>query len=158
MCTAYFVVHRITDMFLNEHFANWVQTTDQRDDTNYDNSPNSNCWFLEVSLFLILKLILFFNFSLPPLDGVVFGAIITFVAYFFMMMSFCSPYWIESYEETRSSFKNMGLWQYCFKDFTYPNYQFSRKFTGCHNIFSHVSLSIYLLSYNYWLWSIFSVG
>ncbi|XP_013118424.1 uncharacterized protein LOC106095678 [Stomoxys calcitrans] len=70
-------------------------------------------------------------------NGVVFGAIITFVGYFFMMMSFCSPYWIESYEESRSSFKNMGLWQYCFKDFTYPNYQFPRKFTGCHNIFSH---------------------
>lgn len=42
MCTAYFIVHRITDMFHNEYFANWdiyKQTTDQRDDTNYDNSP-----------------------------------------------------------------------------------------------------------------------
>lgn len=54
-------------------------------------------------------------------------------------MSFCSPYWIESYDESFSSFKNMGLWEYCFKDFYYPYYQFPRKFNGCHNIFSHVS-------------------
>jgi len=50
-----------------------------------------------------------------------------------------SPYWIESYEETHSSFKNMGLWQYCFKDFVYPKYHNPKQFTGCHNIFSHVS-------------------
>uniref|UniRef100_A0A1A9X1D4 Uncharacterized protein n=1 Tax=Glossina brevipalpis TaxID=37001 RepID=A0A1A9X1D4_9MUSC len=81
-----------------------------------------------------------FNRVVEMKNGVVFGAIITFLAYFFLMMAFCSPYWIESYEETRSSFKNMGLWQYCFKDYTYPNYQFQRKFTGCHDIFSHVTL------------------
>ncbi|EDW86227.1 uncharacterized protein Dwil_GK16082 [Drosophila willistoni] len=70
-------------------------------------------------------------------NGVVFGAIITFASFFVLMMSFCSPYWIESYEETHSSFKNMGLWQYCFKSFVYPKYQFPKQFTGCHNIFSH---------------------
>jgi len=70
-------------------------------------------------------------------NGVVFGAINAYIGYFFMMMSFCSPYWIESYEESGSSFKNMGLWQYCFKEFQYPNYQFPKKFTGCYNIFSH---------------------
>ncbi|KAH8238768.1 uncharacterized protein LOC110182450 [Drosophila serrata] len=70
-------------------------------------------------------------------NGVVFGAIVTFASFFVLMMSFCSPYWIESYEETRSSFKNMGLWQYCFKDFVYPKYQFPKQFTGCHNVFSH---------------------
>lgn len=69
----------------------------------------------------------------------VFGAIVTFASFFVLMMSFCSPYWIESYEETRASFKNMGLWQYCFKDFVYPKYAFLKQFTGCHNIFSHVS-------------------
>ncbi|ALC48242.1 pck [Drosophila busckii] len=69
-------------------------------------------------------------------NGVVFGAIITFASFFVLMMSFCSPYWIESYEETRSNFKNMGIWQYCFKDYVHPN-QFHKKFTGCHNVFSH---------------------
>ncbi|KAH8419796.1 hypothetical protein KR009_002685 [Drosophila setifemur] len=70
-------------------------------------------------------------------NGIVFGAIVTFASFFVLMMSFCSPYWIESYIETRTSFKNMGLWQYCFKDFVYPKYQFTKMFTGCHNIFSH---------------------
>lgn len=62
-----------------------------------------------------------------------------YVGSLFLMMSFVSPYWIESYSESFSSFKNMGLWEYCFKDFYYPYYQFPRKFNGCHNIFSHVS-------------------
>lgn len=56
-----------------------------------------------------------------------------------LLMSFCAPYWIESFDSSFSSFKNMGLWEYCFKDFYYPYYQFPRKFNGCHNIFSHVS-------------------
>lgn len=69
------------------------------------------------------------------------GASVAFGAYFLLMMSFCSPYWMVSYPETNSRFKNMGLWQYCFKDYIYPNFQIFHKFTGCHDIFSHVSLS-----------------
>lgn len=30
----------------------------------------------------------------------------------------------------------MGLWEYCFKDFRYPYYQFTTTFDGCHHIFS----------------------
>lgn len=30
----------------------------------------------------------------------------------------------------------MGLWEYCFRDFSYPYYQFPRLFDGCHHIFS----------------------
>lgn len=67
------------------------------------------------------------------------AGVITFIGVLFLVMSFCSPYWIESYDESFSSFKKMGLWEYCFKDFYYPNYQFPKKFNGCHNIFSHVS-------------------
>lgn len=69
-------------------------------------------------------------------NALVFGAILTYVASLALMMAFCSPYWIESYPETHSSFKNMGLWEYCFKEYTYPYYQFPRTFDGCHNIFS----------------------
>lgn len=80
---------------------------------------------------------LLFFFSLSVLDTFLVGALLSYVAALFLMMSFCSPYWIESYEESFSSFQNMGLWQYCFKDFSFPNYQFPRLFTGCHHIFSH---------------------
>lgn len=71
--------------------------------------------------------------------GLVFGSIVAYVGSICLLMSFCSPYWIESYEESFSNFKNMGLWEYCFKEFYYPYYQFPRKFNGCHNIFSNVS-------------------
>lgn len=65
------------------------------------------------------------------------GAIVAYVGSILLLMSFCAPYWIESFDSSLSSFKNMGLWEYCFKDFYYPYYQFPRKFNGCHNIFSH---------------------
>lgn len=70
------------------------------------------------------------------------GAIIAYVGSILLLMSFCAPYWIESFDSSFSSFKNMGLWEYCFKDFYYPYYQFPRKFNGCHNIFSHVSRAL----------------
>jgi hypothetical protein len=49
---------------------------------------------------------------------------------------FHSPYWIQSFDETFSSFKNMGLWEYCFDNFRYPYYQFDKLFDGCNWIFS----------------------
>ncbi|XP_055854805.1 uncharacterized protein LOC129918354 [Episyrphus balteatus] len=70
-------------------------------------------------------------------NGLVFGAIVTFIGSIALLMAFCSPYWIESYEESRSAFLNMGIWQYCFKNFVYPNYQFPKKFTGCYGAYSH---------------------
>jgi len=30
----------------------------------------------------------------------------------------------------------MGLWEYCFKQFRYPYYQFDKQFDGCHHVFS----------------------
>ena len=49
---------------------------------------------------------------------------------------FFSPYWIQSYSNTFTNFKNMGLWEYCFENFRYPNYQLDKLFNGCHHIFS----------------------
>lgn len=48
-----------------------------------------------------------------------------------------SPYWVQSFQETFSSFKHMGLWEYCFEDFHYPYFQYDRPFDGCHHVFSH---------------------
>lgn len=64
------------------------------------------------------------------------SSILSYVGGVFLLMAFCAPYWISSYEESFSSFKNMGLWEYCFKDFRYPYYQFTTTFDGCHHIFS----------------------
>ncbi|XP_043283892.1 uncharacterized protein pck [Venturia canescens] len=70
-------------------------------------------------------------------NAVVFGAFINYVAGFLLIMAFTSPYWIQSYQETFSNFKNMGLWEYCFEDFRYPHYQFDKKFEGCSHVFSY---------------------
>ncbi|KAL3282105.1 hypothetical protein HHI36_005303 [Cryptolaemus montrouzieri] len=64
------------------------------------------------------------------------GAILTYIGGVLLMISFCSPYWVKSYTETFSDFKNMGIWQYCFEGFRYPYYQFDKKFYGCHHVFS----------------------
>nr|CAD7574217.1 unnamed protein product [Timema californicum] len=69
-------------------------------------------------------------------NALVFGGMVTYIAGLMLIMSFSSPYWIQSYQETFSDFKHMGLWEYCFDQFRYPYYQFDRLFDGCHYIFS----------------------
>ena len=51
------------------------------------------------------------------------------------MISFTSPYWLQSWEETQSPFKNMGLWEFCFYKFRHPDYQFDHLFHGCHALY-----------------------
>ncbi|XP_023326583.1 uncharacterized protein LOC111700009 [Eurytemora carolleeae] len=36
-----------------------------------------------------------------------------------LLMSFCSPYWLQSWSDTASPFTNMGLWEVCFYRFRY---------------------------------------
>jgi len=48
-----------------------------------------------------------------------------------LLISFCSPYWIQSWADTASPFINMGLWEACFFRFRYPSYQLDKLFTGC---------------------------
>lgn len=69
-------------------------------------------------------------------DALVNGGITTYIAGMMLLMSFASPYWIQSFQETMSKFKHMGLWEYCFEEFRFPNYQVPKLFNGCHYIFS----------------------
>jgi len=64
------------------------------------------------------------------------GACIAFFSGLTLLMSFCSPYWLESWSGTFSEFKNLGLWEFCFDHFRFPRYQFDKAFHGCHSIFS----------------------
>jgi len=64
------------------------------------------------------------------------GSILSFVSLLLILMSFASPYWLVSWQDTYSPFQNMGLWEFCFHRFRYPNYQFDKLFDGCHYIFS----------------------
>lgn len=73
------------------------------------------------------------------LDATLVGASITYAAGLFLLLAFAGPYWIESYPEMFSSFKHMGLWEYCFDRFRFPLYQYDKYFNGCHYIFGDVS-------------------
>ncbi|XP_022913653.1 uncharacterized protein [Onthophagus taurus] len=64
------------------------------------------------------------------------GSILTYIGGMFLIISFCSPYWVQSFEYTNSEFKHMGLWEYCFENFRYPYDQFNKVFTGCYHVFS----------------------
>ncbi|KAL1449428.1 hypothetical protein WDU94_001935 [Cyamophila willieti] len=69
-------------------------------------------------------------------ESLVRGGLYTYVAGLFLLIAFISPYWISSYDDAFSEFKNMGMWQYCFDGFRYPYYQFDKRFTGCYGIYS----------------------
>lgn len=69
-------------------------------------------------------------------NATLIGATLSYVAGLFLLLSFAGPYWIESYSEMFSSFKRMGLWEYCFDRFRFPSYQFDKLFHGCHYVFS----------------------
>lgn len=60
----------------------------------------------------------------------------SFVAGVLWLISFSSPYWLASWEDTRTDqrFLNMGLWTFCFDKFRYPLDQHARLFDGCHAI------------------------
>ncbi|GFX76248.1 uncharacterized protein TNCV_1233851 [Trichonephila clavipes] len=65
------------------------------------------------------------------------GGIFAFIASLILFISFCSPYWFESYPETYSEFVRMGLWNFCFKNYRHPSYQYDELFDGCHWVFSY---------------------
>ncbi|RZF34438.1 hypothetical protein LSTR_LSTR012189 [Laodelphax striatellus] len=70
-------------------------------------------------------------------NGLVYGGILVYVGGLFLLVSFASPYWVESFEKTFIEFKNMGLWEYCFEHMRFPNHQLDQLFDGCHFIYSH---------------------
>ncbi|KAI5713933.1 hypothetical protein M8J76_008120 [Diaphorina citri] len=69
-------------------------------------------------------------------ETLVRGGLYLYAGGLFLLIAFISPYWISSYDDAFSEFKNMGIWQYCFDGFRYPYYQFDKRFTGCNGIYS----------------------
>lgn len=65
------------------------------------------------------------------------GGILAFLATLVLFISFCSPYWLESYPETYAEFVRMGLWNFCFRNYRHPSYQYDELFDGCHWVFSY---------------------
>merc|ERR1719361_746752 len=66
---------------------------------------------------------------------VFYGNIANFVGVITLVVSFASPYWLESWADTQSPFQNMGLWEFCFFKFRHPDYQFDHLFNGCYPLY-----------------------
>lgn len=68
--------------------------------------------------------------------------ILAFVAYLILLTSFAAPYWLSSYKFTDSNFKRLGLWDFCFRNYRHPSFQYDTKFTGCHWVYSSVFANV----------------
>ncbi|RWS25553.1 hypothetical protein B4U80_02775 [Leptotrombidium deliense] len=64
------------------------------------------------------------------------GSLVCLLSWILLIIAFSSPYWLSSYKYTYSSFVRLGLWDFCFRDFRHPYFQYDDKFDGCHWIYS----------------------
>merc|ERR1712045_184053 len=68
-----------------------------------------------------------------------YACVTAFGAAVLWLLSFSSPYWLASWEDTRTDqrFLNMGLWTFCFDKFRFPRNQYDRMYHGCHPIWGY---------------------
>lgn len=62
------------------------------------------------------------------------GTALSFVGCLFLVVNFSSPYWLVSWEDTKSPFLNLGLWTACFNLFRHPKVQFDHIYHGCYSV------------------------
>ncbi|KAH6920046.1 hypothetical protein HPB50_028966 [Hyalomma asiaticum] len=79
----------------------------------------------------------------PPASGLLLGAgLVAYCATLLLLVSFASPYWLESYQEANMEFIRLGLWDVCFHNYRHPSYQYDETFNGCHWIHSYAYQNI----------------
>lgn len=77
---------------------------------------------------------------------------LSFTGCIFLVITYSSPYWLASWEDTRfrnprsphyfitinlffrSPFLNLGLWTVCFHLFRHPKVQFDHLYSGCYSV------------------------
>ncbi|XP_059170398.1 uncharacterized protein LOC131951943 [Physella acuta] len=64
------------------------------------------------------------------------GCVFTAAALLFMIVAFASPYWVESFEEFKGTFVKLGLWEFCFNDYTFYKDYNGKRYLGCFYVFS----------------------
>jgi len=62
------------------------------------------------------------------------GCLTSFTGCIFLVISYGSPYWLASWQDTRSPFLNLGLWTSCFYLFRHPKVQFDQLYHGCYSV------------------------
>ncbi|XP_005107973.1 uncharacterized protein LOC101854199 [Aplysia californica] len=66
----------------------------------------------------------------------VIGSVFAGAALIFMVLGFASPYWVESFEEFKGQFVKLGLWEFCFNDYTFYKDYNGKRYVGCFYVFS----------------------
>ncbi|XP_064652425.1 uncharacterized protein LOC135503067 [Lineus longissimus] len=64
------------------------------------------------------------------------GFVCGFIALVFTVISFSSPYWLQSYPSVHSEFVRLGLWEICFDGYVHPLDSNSKAYQGCWWVFS----------------------
>lgn len=64
------------------------------------------------------------------------GCVFVAGALVFMVIGFASPYWVESFDEFKGPFVKLGLWEFCFNDYTFYKDYNGKRYLGCFYIFS----------------------
>ncbi|KAH3710097.1 uncharacterized protein LOC127857627 [Dreissena polymorpha] len=65
------------------------------------------------------------------------GAVLAALACLFTILSFSTSHWLESFQEARSGFKRLGLWEACFDKYTYDKDTLGKTYDECGWIFSY---------------------
>ncbi|EEC20445.1 uncharacterized protein LOC8043975 [Ixodes scapularis] len=79
----------------------------------------------------------------PKASGLLLGAgVVAYCSTVLLLISFASPYWLESYQEANAEFVRLGLWDVCFRNYRHPSYQYDETFNGCHWVHSYAYQNI----------------
>lgn len=65
------------------------------------------------------------------------GTVLAVLATIVHILAFSTQHWLESFEQAKSRFDRIGLWEACFNVFGYDRDQLGKQYDGCHWIYSY---------------------
>ncbi|XP_067665561.1 uncharacterized protein [Haliotis asinina] len=73
----------------------------------------------------------------------IIGLILTSLGLLFLIISMCTPNWLESLQERRTGFGKLGIWEACFNNYVNEKDSLGKRYNGCHSLLSFEYRSIY---------------
>ncbi|XP_046583898.1 uncharacterized protein LOC124291041 isoform X2 [Haliotis rubra] len=84
----------------------------------------------------------------------IIGLILTSLGLLFLIISMCTPNWLESLQERRTGFGKLGIWEACFNNYVNEKDSLGKRYNGCHSLLSFEYRSIYEFLNPAWLLAI----
>ena len=76
------------------------------------------------------------NFKMANNKLLWIGFICTVVTVFFVVISFASPYWLETWPGSFNEFRNLGLWEICMDKYMHHKDDSQDIYSGCWWVFN----------------------